>query len=398
MGGLPGPGGISPALSVPLTQAAPTLRPGQVLSSRVLAQGDGLALQIAGARVPVAADSGLSPGQRVQVEVQQTAHGLALRVTPQAATPVPSSTTGTAGLAAPLLAALAQLGATDAESMTAAQAVLPNQPPLPADAMRQLLSLFLARQDLGSALDNLARMAQQLAAAGFLEPGKAAGLTSLLAQLPGIDAERLRAWARRWSEQAARPIEARLALSDDTAPLSNDLRAQILALRDDPELAERLRAAGQFEEFSSRLSAVLDRLTGSHLQNLRGTELPYVFFEVPFPEQSPIRRALVHLLGGQGRGEPFDAENASLVLDLSTTHLGDLWVTLRAVRGHCQCTFRAGSEETVSRINEAAQTLSAALGEAGYARAEVRAVLWQGNRLEAISDLFAGLGGLDVGA
>ena len=76
--------------------------------------------------------------------------------------------------------------------------------------------------------------------------------------------------------------------------------------------------------------------------------------------------------------------------------LGDLWITLSAVQGVCTCVFRTNTTPVAALIDAHAPELENLLTEAGgFGHAQVRTVLWDGNRFAAAVDLFRPLEGID---
>ena len=211
---------------------------------------------------------------------------------------------------------------------------------------------------------------------------------------------------RSAAERTGQPVEARLAaalasgrLEAVVAKIVQDVRTQIERLRQNDGFAGFLRQTGQQAHFDQATQRVLDRQTGGQLQNLRGQEAPYLFFEVPFPPTAPIRNAQIHVLGeGRGRKQRFDPQNAAVAIDLTTTQLGDLWITLAIHQGACRCRIRARTPEVVRAVAAHAPELTERLGAAGYRDARVSASLWDGDRISEAVGLFAQFTGVSVQA
>ena len=83
------------------------------------------------------------------------------------------------------------------------------------------------------------------------------------------------------------------------------------------------------------------------------------------------------------------------VLDVSLTNLGDLWVSLRAADGHCDCHLKATSPIIVAKIGEYAGDLESALASVGFRSVSVVASIWDGNRIAAAASLFRPYAGLN---
>jgi hypothetical protein len=211
---------------------------------------------------------------------------------------------------------------------------------------------------------------------------------------------------RSAAERTAQPIEARLAaalasgrLEAVVAEIVEDVRTGIERLRQNDGFLGFLRQTGQRGSFEQAAQRVLDRQTAGELQNLRGQAAPYLFFEVPFPPTAPIRNAQVHLLGeGRGRKRRFDPQNTAVAIDLTTTRLGDLWISLAIHQGVCRCSIRARTPAIVRAIEAHVSELTERLGVAGYRAAQVRASLWDGDRISEAVGLFAQFAGVSVQA
>jgi hypothetical protein len=387
------PSNILPA---PAASGGAGLRAGQTLQSVVQGTADQPFLSLGGARVPLEPALGLTPGQAVQVEVQDNAGQLQLNVTPQAA---PGAAAPMDAVGALVRQALEILGSAPRSEATA---LLPSLLPQNADAVRQLLSLFVSRGSLGRDLDALAGWLHGAADAG--SEGAAQAL-AWLSSFSETESAALANVLRQLSE--GRSFEARLAAAlgagDDAEgafdSVQADLRAWLGGLQDDKTLMAWLRGQGQTRDFDSVVQRVLDRLGGAQLQNLHGVEQPYVFLEVPFPPGNGLEHAQVHFLSEDGRSKGrFDPGQATVAIDLATTRLGDLWITLHAAGGHCRCDFRATQPDAVQAITDASGELVEALNGAGYTDAVVRASLWDGDRLRAAAALVRPWSGLNVSA
>jgi hypothetical protein len=178
-----------------------------------------------------------------------------------------------------------------------------------------------------------------------------------------------------------------------------DLRGRLSLLRNDAGFQRFIQAADESSGFDRAVSHILERTSGAQLQNLRAFEQAYLFFEIPFASGSPIHHAQIHIFGDpQGKRGGFDANQAAIAMDLSTTHLGDLWVNLSLIRRYCTCAFRACAPQVVAAIEAHGAELTQALTRVGYRGASVYASLWDGNRLQAVAELMQRFAALDARA
>jgi flagellar hook-length control protein FliK len=183
------------------------------------------------------------------------------------------------------------------------------------------------------------------------------------------------------------------------AELDRDVRTVLGRLRQHERFAAFLRQTGQEGTFDQAAQRVLDRVSGNQLQNLRGAETPYQFFEIPFPPNAPIRNAQVHILGEeQAPARGFDRENAAVAIDLETTRLGGLWISLTIHQGDCRCWIRAQTPEAVRAIDAHASELAERLKVTGYRGVKVSVSLWRGDRVTEVVNLLAHFRGVNLEA
>jgi len=365
--------------------------------------GGDLALAVGGARIALTDPGDLVPGQAVVVEVAETAQGLQLRVVPQAPAAAGDGAGGGA-LAHLVRAVLESLGA--ARIPQAPEQILPAQLPHTEATVRSLASLFALRGTLGRDLEQIVALVTQARAAGALLQEGSGETATVLSQLLAGDPSTLKGLPERLLAHTGRTVEGRIAqamAAADPAALQETLRGDLQAilsrLQDDDALAAFLRGSGQLRAFRDAVGRVMERLSAGQLQNLRSLDQDYAFIELPFGAESPITRGQIHVIGeGGGPRRRIDPKNALVAFDLSTTKLGDLWITLRVVQGHCNCRLCATSSAAVESIEEASAELSDRLREAGYARATVNAALWDGDRLREVVLLMRRFSGLDVSA
>jgi len=384
------------------------LRAGTVLHATVEGAPGRLAAVTGSLRVPLPDSAPFQPRQAVVIEVRDTPQGLQLLVRPADATagsPQPPAAPK------PDLAALLQMvaGALDAAGVTAdpevAAEILPPSLPRTEAAIGEFFAPLAATALLGDDLAALADLLAQAVAAGAV-PRRVAGLVNEVAR--GLDmrnAAQLEAALARAAGDAA-PLEARIAsaLASGESDLvqelvSRDPRALLDVLRKNEPFQAFLRESGQVKLFEGLMDRIVARLTEPGVQNVRSLDQPYLFLQLPLTPGGPFRRGHIHIMsGGRGGGREIDSRSATIALDVSTARLGDLWITISLHEARCACRICARSPEAVEAVKAAAGELEASLKQAGYARAAVQAVLWDGDRLRALADLMRPYSGLDVEA
>ncbi len=374
------------------------LRAGQSFRAVVQGSPGQLSLTVAGGRVPLEGATGLLPGQAVQVEVTSSQGSLQLRVSPLP----PESGGGATSTQHMAAAVLRSLGLVEPPG-TGARFV-PAALPENQEALRQILALFIEHSNTSGALREVTSMLQQAAAEGVLESAVAGRVTALLAQFGAGDAKSFRDLLQRAGD--GRSIEGRLAalakgspLDTILASLRSEVAFELAHLRGQAGLIAYLRAKRQLQKFESAVERILNRDTSSQLQNLRSLEHPYLFLDLPVSEENGFHHGLIHFFHeGQGKGKRFDPHNATVVLDLSMTKLGDLWIRVDIRQGRCRCEFRATTPQVEEALDQAAPDLRTALADAGYPAAEVRVSTWDGNRLRETGQLLARFASVNVQA
>ncbi|MCC6694165.1 MAG: hypothetical protein IT365_00915 [Candidatus Hydrogenedentes bacterium] len=284
--------------------------------------------------------------------------------------------------------------------------LLPKALPRTEHAIRLILSMHFSRGAVGKDLAVVASMLGQAADAGVLSEAEFSTLSSVVRMAGAAPEDDLELLVRRAVSQSGRSLESRLATAIAAGnveafleELKGDLVVQLSRLRANEHLASHLRKTGRFADFQSAIERTLERLSGGQLQNLRAFELPYYFLELPLDPQSPITHAQIHFFGEENeRGREFNKENATVVFDLSTTRLGDLWISMGPVQGICHCWIRATDAEVVRLVDDTATELAQRLESCGYAGAQVHATLWDGNRLRETANLMRRFEGISLQA
>ena len=288
----------------------------------------------------------------------------------------------------------------------AAQLIPPTAPSQDA-VVRQVLDLLAGQSaTVGADIQLVQNAVGQAAGAGTLPHDLADALIAILKPLMKTDEAELSEGLQRWTRHSSESLEAKLARAltprgqgDITKQLTEDVRALLDNVQNHEPFMKALEQGGQMRSFDTAINRIIDRIIGAQIQNLRGVDQPYLFIEVPFGDERGVRRAQVHFFsggrGGQGR---FDPNNATIVMDLSLTRLGDLWIRLDVANRRCKCVLSASDPEVVTAIEDQADGLQQALSGAGYTDPIVQARLWNGDRMNEVTVLMRGLSGMDITA
>ncbi|HRI89170.1 MAG TPA: hypothetical protein PK869_12930 [Candidatus Hydrogenedentes bacterium] len=410
MAGFGGIGNISPLTAAILTQPlqAVALRPGQVLNGIVQSIEPQTLLRFGNVVVPVERIEGLLAGQPVSAEVFQGNAGLQLRLTHvgtgfSQATPSALASSAAQDFSALIVNALRTLG--KLELADSAVHLLSPQVARNATAVRLVLSLLLDRDSHSDDASRVAQLVQQAVDEGILTQDEAEPTLRVLGHLISDKPEMLPAMrhsaAASQQTLASRLAEAVAHGGADTliGSLEEDIAVVLHRLRDNERFGEFLRQTGQHSDFSRAVERVLERFTAAQLVNARSLDLPYVFFEIPMQSAGPICHAHIHVMGdGGGKGHKLDAKSATVVFDLSTTALGELWITLSTSRGACSCWIRAQSIDTVAAIHRRSADLTKQLAGVGFSGATVHTTLWDGDRVQELATMMRRFGGINLQA
>lgn len=331
-----------------------------------------------------------APGQAARVAEQQTA--------PRAAAALPATVSN----ATVLRSALDALGVLS--RLETARPIVPGHIPLNTDAVRNLLALFVERGTVGEDIALIQSQVRQAAQAGILERPVADQIIRVLSAPVFDDASDLGEVLQRLAASRPEATEARVAQALNTGNIDRmlervgeEVRTQVERLRQNADLVRFVEQRGQGRSFDAAVDRVIERLSGTQVQNLRGMEQPYHFMELAFPAGAAIQHGQVHFFSdGRGGRRELDAKNATVVLDLKTSRLGDLWISMQVLSGRCACVFRTTNDASAASIETDAPELVKQLETAGYPGASVQVKVWHGDRLRETADLMRRFAGLNV--
>lgn len=372
-----------------------SLRPGQVFLAVVRGDAAKPFLQLPQGRIPLDPAARLPLGQTVRVEILETGASLRLQLsTPPATGAAPGN-----ALDALLAEVLRTLGKPEL-SQQAAGLTPPRLPSLEAP-LRQLFTVLLAKSGFGEDLRQLGTLLEQAATPAQLPAAWIANLAGLLGPLTSLDAEQLRGLLARMGQ--ARSLEARIALALQAGAgegledaLATDLKALLLQLKDHAPLRAFLNETRQTKTFDGLIERLLERVQGGEHQNLNSLERPYVFLNLPVPPASGFHHAQVHFFGDAPAARSGRAAYDRVVLDCSTSRLGDLWVELQASGSHCACRFRVADSAVAGLLESTVAELQDALATAGFPDADVRVERWDGDRLRELLGLMRPFHGMNL--
>ncbi len=383
---------------------SPALRIGQTFTATVHIAAQSTYLMIAGKRLQLPENS-FESGQLVRVSVQQDKDGtvrlLMTALSPSRPSPQNLSPTSALNLA-PAETVLREtatlLGLT--QYLARIESVLPQALPNKNEYLQHWMQVLYGTESPGVQLQQLHTWLQQASLAGVLSP-QDQNLIALLGHLLHPFGSDFAALLRRMYQdqrseaRIARHIHSLDATSSMNTPglqtkeIFESIHFQLAQLKAQKSLLQYLGSLGQRNNFLSVLDQVLQRLEAVRYQNLHGLDHPYAFWEIPLDEQSGFTRCQIHFFGDEKNPNNASKTPAvSIVLDIETEHLGQLWIQLQIHDLTCSCLLQSDKAETRALLKSESKALEDGLRQAGLQveSCEVRA--WTGDRMAMLTRLF----------
>ena len=399
-------------LRIPI-ESQPNLQPGQTVLIELIPQPDGARLQVS----PLQQQTQNAPSRQLfqttntipnqppdSITLQSGSQGITQTNTVSPAPPQP--TQDIAQVIRSALDALAAAGNRINIPPETLEPLMPTSMPVTNQTVQNILSLMATQTSLGKELQQVLSLLQETA------PVHQVPLPPVIESL--ILAERalatpdrdfpntLSQFIRAFSTPVASKIADILGQQEPAAfqrLIQEDLQTQLNQIRENPAILRAMESRGQAEWFVSTVDRIANRIMGNQLQNLWSLNDAYLFVELPFSAESPIRAGRIHILGeGSGKGRHFNDQPVSVVLDLSTSRLGDVWIRLAVAKSQCNCTIMATHENAVAALQAESDTLKTSLEKAGYPNSRVHIATWDGNRLRETLSLLRRFKGINIKA
>lgn len=368
------------------------------IAGRVIATSNGLVVQAGQFRIPLEAGMGLSAGQHVDVRVVRDGARLQWQITARpGGEPAPVTTSNLSGSVQRVLDAL---GLTSSQWRTLAANLVPSNLPLDQAILQQVITLYAQPARLGSAFQMVTRLVNEAVAAGVPLGDAAKVIMEIAQRMERGTTESFRALIRQAFPLRGRSMAAVLAgLADipkgNALPMvQEDLRLLIGQLLKDDAFTEFLKSSDKTDVFRRAAEGVLDRITAGELNSARNLQMPYLFAELPLPDDGQLRHLHIHILG-EGNGKDGSPESHTVVLDIETSRLGKMWIHLLHAPGTCRCVIKAQESETVALLEQHGPRLVDALNTLGYPDASVKSESWDGDRIAQASRLLRRFSVLD---
>ena len=394
---MPNLSGVSP-LTIKLTDAilnlASQFKPGKAYPGIVHITPKGAQVQVAGTHIPLPQASTLPAGQSVTVTYQSGTEGAKLVILPTPQPPATPASVHSAPLAL-LKTLMEELPILKGLSPQQVATLSPTQLPQTETVLRMALQIFEFRATTQEAVKHLMQALEMIQNAGVKSPMLTKVLELLGTEIKMEDPKSvLRFLKTLQTHTSGLPVPT----SGDTS-FEESLYALLGKLRNDPALTTALESKGALTTFQHAVDTLMDHFAGQYLQNVRSTEVPYAYLNIPFPEDSGILQAQIHVLGeGHGENEWDETGHSQIVLDLQTTRLGELWIQISHRPEQCVCQFEVESDAIVNRINEVSDDLQSRLEAQGFQQVTVQASLRSNERMEAVARLLQRYSGLDMQA
>lgn len=399
------PGGIPPVtvrLPASIANTAQAFRGGALpLQGVVVDSPSGHALQLNGTRIPLPNTISFPLGQILEVRVSRRGTTTELHLMPQSETETAQPLPKSPSAEQTIRTLLNEQGTEPSTNLVRLLSVTGGQLPMTADTIGALVRLFTGRARTAG---NLNRIMKELIAAGIFTSEDGEIMARTLETFSLRTSSTLVSALKRMRGRGGKPAEAELAKvvrdgqTIEEALRNSDQTAQTLrSIRQNEQAVRFLREAGHWEEFRTASDRVLDRLMATQLQNTAGLEQPYIFVDLPFTMEGFIDSARIHfwIEGDQGKSTDQE-ENATVVLDLSMTRLGDLWISLRVHQDHCTCRVLATSDEIVEALRAVSGELEQILGGIGFSGTSVEVGYWDGDRIRETANFMRPLSRLDL--
>ncbi|HOJ34161.1 MAG TPA: flagellar hook-length control protein FliK [Candidatus Hydrogenedentes bacterium] len=436
----------------PLSQEAAIARLTWPIQATIEATPQGLVVQTDNFRIPIDPQTGLKAGQMVLVELVTRPEGARIQITPLNETSLPtppsqetfqapsaqaaqqstadvfqlqtsSPAAPTAGLVAVTPPATTETNqdaltsilrtALEALQVAGVQVNLPTEtlevaipPAIPtkSEIIQSIFTLLATQTNLGKDLPTVFSLLQEAATAGVIQLPPELELLARTELLLSSSETEFKQRFDRLVQMLTTSSEAKLAQSlregqtvSTQQILEDNLPAVLEKIRTDPALLRFLESRGQSQNFLYAVDRIIERCTAGQLQNLWSLHDAYLFVELPFSVENAVRSCRIHILSDrEGSGRRFDAENSTVIFDLSTTRLGELWIRLARTGKQCSCTFLTTREDAAAAIRAESNSLIESMKQVGFAHVQVRVGLWDGDSLRETVKLLRRFKGLNV--
>lgn len=405
-------GGLTPitiTTTDTLLQLMKSIKPGEIVPTKVTGTGEQRQVVIAGVRVTLPSTATLVHGDSVLVRIEAGADGPRVIITPN---PPAATSTGTnqpatlTSLSAVIQSVIQEVATLQSLNAHQASALSPSSLPPIAAVIRLALEVLQVNsiQTATQSRETLVQLLQGVANKGALSDS-AQQVLSVLANDANVDQpQALERLIRSLHDQLQKaPLGTLQSAVTNVAPSAvfadpqaTGLYHLLALIRNDPDLLLLIGSKADHQMFQSAVDVLQDHAAGQHLQNARGTEMPYLFMNLPLGSDFP--RAQLHVLGGEGSSGKDASSEGTVILDLELSQLGNVWVELRHHEKNCTCRFHVESDQVATAILEASESLRARLNAGHFTAVEIQATTDSRDRIETLAMVLGGVAGLDVQA
>ena len=370
----------------------------------VVPSQNGLSIQIGGQKIPLPGTTTLVPGQTVEVQLQTQGSGdrtITIRPLPTSELTQASQSKPSNPLIPLIKEVLPHVLPGSALSPEKLQTLIPSGIPVQDFTVRILLTLFHNQEPIGSIGAVILQLLSKAEEDGAIDSGK---LATIRRSLPQVTLKSIDDWTQliKQAMQNVSRSPERLLSQMMTQKGATNLPQEILAsdirgLLKLPGLRSYLETTGEWQSFVQNAHSLLELLDGVQLANFRGMNYPYFFMELPVPPNSFFQRAQIHVMNHSKNDSNEENQTVdTVVMDLNTTMLGEIWIRLQRIGDTCQCQIEMGEPESISLVSAAKEKLHSALKEHGYADVSISVDAMDSHRIDKLVQLLGQSKSLDL--
>jgi hypothetical protein len=361
----------------------------------VISTQNGLAVQVAGQKIPLPNNTTLASGQAVEVQLQSKGAvepTVTVRALPASEAPAANQARPSNPLITLLKDVLPRVMPDTKLSAEQLQTLIPSAIPVQQSVVGVLLTLFHQQEPIGSIGAVILQLLGKAEEEGVIDSPK---LANVRRSLPQNSLKDMGDWTRILKQSVSNVsrsperIVSQMLRGIKGVDLPQDMLASnIRGLLNLPALKQYLETTGEWKTFVNHAHSMLDLLDGIQLANFRGMNYPYIFMELPLPSDSFFQRAQLHVMSeSSDDAEEEEQRVDSVVIDLNTTMLGEMWIRLQRMGDTCQCQIQMVENDSISVVSAARGKLQAALKEHGYEAVSISVEPMEIGRIEQLVHL-----------
>jgi hypothetical protein len=364
----------------------------------------GLSIQVGGQKIPLPSNTGLVSGQPVEVQLQAqgtSERTITIRPLPLPEATVSNQTKPSNSLATLIKEVLPRVLSDSKLTVEQIRTLIPSTIPVTDSTVRILLTLFHQQEPIGSIGALILHLLGKAEEEGVMDSGK---LANIRRSLPQAALKNMDDWTQLIKQsiqnvtRSPERLLAQMTMQKGRLDLPHEILASnIRSLLKLPELRQFLETTGEWKIFVQHAHSLLDLLDGIQLANFRGMNYPYLFMEIPIPADTFFQRAQIHVMNySQDDSNEDDQKVDTVVMDLNTTMLGEMWIRLQRIGDACQCQIHMSEADSIPVVSGAREKLHSALKEHGYAKVSISVEPMGTSRIDKLVQLLGQSAPLDL--